>query len=171
MKCVCSVLTFLSLPAWFYFSRWAPAALSSGLHLLLQSDGGDAGPAEWPGLPPSCWRQQPVPLDHFHPETPQIWRWELCPVIIFNGIITSSPLLEATWWEGGNCTQLLHTPPTPSPKFAAMSDSWLKNLFKISRCTVSLRWSDICATKLTLAAKSAAQHTYCRDPSMIHIYV
>jgi len=57
-------------------SRWAPAALSSGLHLLLQSDGGDAGPPEREGLPQSRRGEQPVPFDYLHAETPPVWWWE-----------------------------------------------------------------------------------------------
>lgn len=68
-------------------------------------------------------------------------------------------------------TQLVFISPSPVYQVSSIEWQLIKNLFRISCCTVPLRWSDICGTKLTLTAKSIALHTYCKDPSMIHIYV
>ncbi len=134
------ILTFISHLAWFSFwsSRWAPAALSSGLHLLLQSDGGDAGPPERERLPQSCGREQPVSFDNFHPETSQVWWWDSKASVVVNhlewGILSylipdnQIILFEAAvdTVERKNCTWLLLVSCSPSIEWAAMIDSWLK---------------------------------------------
>lgn len=64
--------------------RWAPASLSSRLHLLFQSDGGDAVPTKRERLPEGRGGQQPVSFDYFHPEAPQVWWWEFPTCTMLN---------------------------------------------------------------------------------------
>ena len=84
-----NTLTFINMPdlyeicnwlvVWaglvFYWSRWAPPPVPTGLHLLLKSDGGNTGPPKREWLPVRHRGHQPVLADHLYPEAPQVWWW------------------------------------------------------------------------------------------------
>lgn len=155
----------LSFSLGLWSSRWAPAALPSGLHLLLQSDGGDAGPPEREGLPQSCGREQPVPSDYFHPEAPQVWWWDSEACTVTNHVWWEHFLVlklvkkHSSSWSPSGCIwgKKLHSASSPRltlPVYRVSAAEWqlIKNLFRIAARTVPLRWSDIWAAKLTLEA-------------------
>lgn len=55
--------------------RWAPALLSSGIHLLHAGDGGEPHPAEQTGLWELGGKQQPEYEDDLRHQAQDVWRW------------------------------------------------------------------------------------------------
>lgn len=75
--------------------RWAPALLSSGIHLLHAGDGGEPHPAEQTGLWELGGKQQPEHEDDLRHQAQDVWRWvQIHKRIFLPALFWLTPALE-----------------------------------------------------------------------------